>query len=100
MKNALWFFALGLFLVACNNNTTQQHTPAATGDHAFDTLLSNYWEERMQLFPMEATANGDNRYNDRMTILIADSFRDSTKRFFQKYPIVPQFLYGSGCFSG
>lgn len=38
----------------------------------------------MQLFPLEATANGDNRYNDRFTITISESFRDSLRRFYQK----------------
>lgn len=50
-----------------------------------DTLFARYWEERMQLFPFEATANGDNRYNDRMTITISGGFRDSLGRFYQKY---------------
>ncbi len=50
-----------------------------------NVLLSNYWEERMQLFPLEATANGDNRYNDKLTITIAGSFRDSLSRFYKKY---------------
>ena len=52
---------------------------------SFGELLDDYWEERMQLFPIEATANGDNRYNDRLTITIAESFRDSLGRFYQKY---------------
>lgn len=50
---------------------------------SLDTILNRYWEQRMQLFPLEATAYGDNRYNDRMTITIAESFRDSLKRFYQ-----------------
>ena len=48
-------------------------------------MLDNYWQERMQLFPLEATSNGDNRYNDKMTITISEAFRDSTGRFFKKY---------------
>jgi uncharacterized protein (DUF885 family) len=48
-------------------------------------ILNKYWEERMQLFPLEATANGDNRYNDKLTITIAESFRDSLSKFYQGY---------------
>ncbi len=50
-----------------------------------DSLYAQYWEERAQLFPLEATASGDYRYNDRMTITIAPSFRDSLRRFYGKY---------------
>lgn len=57
-----------------------------TGNRAnLDNVLDTYWEERMQLFPFEATANGDNRYNNLMTIPIAESFRDSLGRFYGKY---------------
>jgi len=48
-------------------------------------LYDQYWEERMQLFPLEATANGDNRYNDKLTITISAGFRDSLNRFYKKY---------------
>ena len=48
-------------------------------------IFSDYWEERMKLFPLEATSNGDNRYNDRMTNTISAPFRDSLQRFFTKY---------------
>jgi hypothetical protein len=32
-------------------------------------------EERLKLFPLEATANGDSRYNDHLTISFTNSFR-------------------------
>ena len=50
-----------------------------------DAMLDKYWQERMRLFPVEATGYGDNRYNDKMTITIAESFRDSTLRFYKRY---------------
>src|SRR6202012_2252016 len=71
---------------ACKNNTPQTNSSTG-GDNSMKlaTMLNNYWEERMQLFPTEATANGDNRYNDRLTITISESFRDSLTRFYKKY---------------
>ncbi|MBS1584454.1 MAG: DUF885 domain-containing protein [Bacteroidetes bacterium] len=71
------------FAISCNTPTANKGSKH--GSKEFTTMLDNYWEERMQLFPLEATANGDNRYNDRLTITIAQSFRDSTKRFYEKY---------------
>jgi len=71
--------SLALYLSACN---TAHHS---AGDKAaLNNLFDKYWEERMQLFPLEATANGDNRYNDKLTITISESFRDSLKRFYQR----------------
>jgi len=79
MKRSIVLLACLCSLYACkntsNNNKAQQ----------FSDIASKYWEERMQLFPMEATSNGDYRYNDKMTITIAGNFRDSLKRFYQKY---------------
>lgn len=76
--------AVALFCVAAAACQPQKKR----GDKAtasLDTLLHQYWEERMQLFPFEATAAGDNRYNDRLTVTIAPTFRDSLKRFYDRY---------------
>ncbi|HEX2536386.1 MAG TPA: DUF885 domain-containing protein [Chitinophagaceae bacterium] len=74
---------LVLTLAACTGQPPKSAAGADPG--SFDVLLEQYWEERMQLFPVEATQNGDNRYNDRMTIEFTDSFRDSLRRFYTKY---------------
>ena len=83
MRKLLLALALPVMLAACKDggNKTEQHD---TGKQ-LETVLDNYWQERMQLFPMEATGYGDNRYNDRLTILIAGSFRDTLGKFYQKY---------------
>ena len=83
MKRSILLFAAGLALASCKGSGKQ----AEGGDvpKQFATLMDKYWEERMQLFPTEATGNGDNRYNDKMTITIADGFRDSTGRFYKRY---------------
>ncbi len=81
-----------LACAACQEHTSTTHTnkravtessPQSSKELA--GLFKDYWEERMQLFPLEATANGDNRYNDRMTITITSSFRDSLKQFYTRY---------------
>lgn len=82
MKKAPFILALiGIAMAACQPR--EKRTAQATA--SLDTLLHQYWEERMQLFPFEATAAGDNRYNDRLTVTIAPSFRDSLKRFYTRY---------------
>src|SRR5262245_49840934 len=83
MKRTALILAASCFLFSCNNKQQQAKEANAPANEAFNKMLDQYWEERMQLFPLEATANGDNRYNDRMTITIAQSFRDSLKRFYE-----------------
>lgn len=70
-----------VFVFACNEQESSTDTSGRKNE-GLGTLLNNYWEERMKLFPLEATANGDNRYNDRMTVTISDSFRDTLKHFY------------------
>ena len=83
MKKLLVLLVLILLTVSCKNNVPQANNE--NGGKQLAGMLDNYWQERMQLFPTEATSNGDNRYNDRLTITIAESFRDSLGRFYKKY---------------
>ena len=56
------------------------------GDNADLTkLFEQYFEDRMKLYPLEATAQGDARYNDQLPNDISQPFRDSAKVFYQKY---------------
>ena len=83
MNKLLILFALSVLFVSCQNNAPQ--TNKENSGKQLATLLDSYWQERMQLFPTEATSNGDNRYNDMLTITIAESFRDSLGRFYKRY---------------
>lgn len=74
---ALTVFSL---LAACTGTVEKKN-----GEKQLSDMLDSYWQERMQLFPVEATGYGDYRYNDKLTITIAGSFRDSLGRFYKKY---------------
>jgi uncharacterized protein (DUF885 family) len=52
---------------------------------AAEKLFDNYYEERLGLFPLEATAIADKRYNDQLPCDIADSYRGKLKLFYEKY---------------
>lgn len=80
MKRNAILVVLLLLMVACQNSGNDK------GGYKTElqTIFDNYWEENMQLFPLDATANGDNRYNDKLTITIAESFRDSLHRFYDR----------------
>ncbi len=72
--------AATILLVACNNGGTQKESTKP-----FSSVLDNYYEERLRLFPLEATQNGDNRYNDQLNIDFTNTFRDSLTSFYNKY---------------
>lgn len=48
-------------------------------------LFERYYNGHNRLYPMTATANGDNRFNDIFPDDISDSYRDTLKHFYQSY---------------
>ncbi|HEX8427280.1 DUF885 domain-containing protein [Hymenobacter sp.] len=78
------------FLSACN-----QQKPAANGTTPIETdvakiknmpdLFAGYWEEQARLFPLDATTQGDNRYNDQLPNDQTRAFRQQVQTFYQKY---------------
>lgn len=49
------------------------------------TFLENYYQERLKLFPMEATMAGDNRYNNLLPNNLDEKQIAKVKAFFTKY---------------
>lgn len=48
-------------------------------------VLNDYYETRARLIPIEATQNGDNRYNDKLPVDFTDSYLDSLRSFYSDY---------------
>ena len=46
-------------------------------------LFNRYWEQNARLFPLDATAFGDNRYNDQLPNNQTRAYRDSLRAFYQ-----------------
>jgi uncharacterized protein (DUF885 family) len=82
MKKLLVALSLCSVLASCSSKPERANVPDGK---ALAKIFEDYWEQRMQLFPLEATAGGDNRYNDRMTITISQTFIDSAKKFYSGY---------------
>lgn len=83
--NKFIFIAM-VILTACNQTTTPTSESVPFGTNtSLNRMFDDYYEERLQYFPFEATAIGDNRYNDQFPIDISDSYRQKLKAFFQKY---------------
>ncbi|MCF8323968.1 MAG: DUF885 domain-containing protein [Leadbetterella sp.] len=76
--NKLFIVALfSLFIVGCKNEPKE--------NSQLKTLFEQYYEERLQFFPLEATSQGDNRFNDKLPIDISESFRKSLLGFYTRY---------------
>ena len=48
-------------------------------------MFDTYYEERLKLYPLEATQNGDSRYNDLLPINITSAYRDTLHNFYSPY---------------
>ena len=70
-------------MASCNQSNKQSTSKEANKEMA--TMLDKYYEERLQLFPLEATSNGDNRYNDKLYADFTTSYRETLKTFYSKY---------------
>lgn len=73
-----------LALTSCklsNNNQTKED------NKELNALFDKYYEDRLKLFPLEATAIGDKRYNNLLPLDFTDSYRDTLKDFFNRYRI-------------
>lgn len=75
-----------IILMACFTFFGCKQKPANVGDNKdLAKLFDQYFEDRMKLYPLEATAQGDERYNDQLSNDISQPFRDSAKVFYKKY---------------
>ncbi|OON69600.1 DUF885 domain-containing protein [Hymenobacter sp. CRA2] len=78
----------GALLMGCSHqpkNETQNTTQAGTEVKDFASVLENYWEENAKLFPLNATSQGDNRYNDQLPNDGTAAFRQQLHDYYQKY---------------
>lgn len=71
-----------LLIISCNPESATQ---APESNAAFDRLLKNYYETTLRLNPLQATQNGDNRYNDLLPNNITVSYRNELGAFYQSY---------------
>ncbi len=81
MKQIL-IVSLVVLVTSCKLSNTN---PGKESNKELAVLFDNYYEERLKLFPLEATAIGDNRYNDLLPVDFSESYRITVKEFFKRY---------------
>lgn len=70
-----------LLLISCTSNTKQE---VSDTKRPFKDFLDSYYEERLEFFPLEATEQGDNRYNNLLPNDISEDYRGRLRDFYLK----------------
>ena len=78
-------FAMCLFVQLVSCKLMPKETSVKEDNKSFGLFLAQYYEGRMRLSPLEATQNGDSRYNDQLPVDFADGYRDSLKNFYTQF---------------
>lgn len=82
----IFFIAVAFFsLTACNQKKDSATTTVKEDNSKLAALFENYYNDRMQLYPLEATANGDTLYNNLLPADFTDTYREKLKSFFTSY---------------
>ena len=80
MKHKLWLILL-VIVSACTNKAEQKNQSM----NNINDILDNYYEDRLKLFPLDATSIGDNRYNDLLPNDGSAQYREQLHVFYLKY---------------
>lgn len=67
---------LSLLFVNCKSDEKPQD---------FKSITDNYFKEKNELSPLEATFNGQSEQNDKLVFEMTDAYRSKKKAFFEKY---------------
>jgi uncharacterized protein (DUF885 family) len=65
--------------------TSKQSKDVVAVKKPFNDFLDAYYEERLRLFPMEATQIGDSRYNNLLPNDISGEFRSKLKDLYNRF---------------
>lgn len=84
MKHFLLFAVILFSVTACKLSSDNQTNES---NKELAALLDKYYDERLSLFPLEATAIGDNRFDDKLYADFTDSYKLKLKDFYNRYLI-------------
>lgn len=81
---------LAFVLSACKHKKEDKKTESVESVKTVDFIplagiLTEYAQERLALYPFEATEQGEKKYNDEMPITISTEHRNNLRTFYKKY---------------
>ena len=77
MKKILVLFSLSITFFSCQINNKQSEE--------INQVFENYYQESLRLYPLNATSQGDKRYNDFLPDNLTDKFKNEEKIFYLNY---------------
>lgn len=84
MKSNIAIFFLIFSMYSCQKKEeTKSQVKSEKMNTELKSVVENYYEDRLKFFPLDATVNGDNRYNDTLPNDISESFRSKLRDFYQ-----------------
>jgi uncharacterized protein (DUF885 family) len=81
----IFFLALVISFVACQQKKADSSSTTTEDNKQLAAMFENYYNGRMQLFPLEATINGDTSYNNLLPADFTDGYRHQLTDFFTAY---------------
>jgi uncharacterized protein (DUF885 family) len=86
MRFAFLFLFISAFTLGCKNNPSDSNSSAQRApDPSIDTLLEQFYRERLPLYPLEATVQGLTEYNDQLPIDVSEDYRRQLRDFYTRY---------------
>ena len=82
-KLLLAFFTFSLILTSCKEEPKTAIIAQENAD--FTAMLESYNEGKLELNPVEATSNGDSRFNDGFPNFLSDDYREEHHDFYAEY---------------
>ncbi|SNR76604.1 Uncharacterized conserved protein, DUF885 familyt [Maribacter sedimenticola] len=78
-------FLLGLISQAQEIPNADIRTNPTTHNVGFITLLVHYYDDGLKLNPLNATFQGDSRYNDTLPNFLSDAYKKELKDYYTSY---------------
>jgi uncharacterized protein (DUF885 family) len=84
MKKVIFFLSIIIITTNCKPGKINQ---VKEDNKDFASLLDKYYDDRMRMFPLEATINGDSSFNNLLPADFTESYCKKLTGFFNSYQI-------------
>jgi uncharacterized protein (DUF885 family) len=87
MKKIAGYLLLILFSSCQFENKSSENNDQniANNNQDLNAIFENYYQEGLKLNPINATNEGDSRYNDQFPELITDEYKSKQKKYYSNY---------------
>ncbi|WP_412986061.1 DUF885 domain-containing protein [Pontimicrobium sp. IMCC45349] len=86
LKQILTLLCFTVIISACKEDSkTETSNNKTTPKIAFNNVLDAYYQDGLKLNPINATAAGDNRYNDQFPNFLSSEYQNKLKTHYNNY---------------